>query len=373
MMQFWQFLPNKHIRSNAACAHSHLNGSVHTIIPGELLLCDQLCDEADLEQGGQTWRDHGNGRRGFGAEFYADLLGHMGVHLVVLVVPALSETHTASPSTNAVMSIGRATGGAAGAFARRGIRVLRAYRGDSDGPELGAGEGAIDAAQRIAAAGAGGATALLCAAPDLGRAATLAAAWVAAQHSLFPSPEAASGWVGLAAGPAAAAGIDAAGLRAEWARRWDPRADSEGGPAAPPPASSPPPPAKAVGPGRTRSLPAGSAGPRSSSRAAAAASADRKARPVWRSGGGGGGGGRETSSRSSPAPLADPSAVAHRPAAARSPGGAGPAGARGAGRGLEGAPLGAGLRGLRVAVAATASAAAGLLLWHGPSLLAGFE
>ena len=197
-------------------AGSCLNGSVHAIIPGELLLCDQLCRETDLPPGCQ-WHDHG-GRRSFGAEFYADLLCEMGVRAAVLVQPMASNIHAdVAPDLGAEL--------VADAFARRGIRVLRA-------PATDAGAASLDLSAQAAAAAAGGATALLCAAPDLGRAATLAAAWVAARHSLFPSPEAAAAWVGLAAGPAAAAGMDVAGLRAEWARRWG--APSSASPAAAP-------------------------------------------------------------------------------------------------------------------------------------------
>jgi hypothetical protein len=214
-------------RFNMICSVcSPLNGSVHTIVPGELLLCDSF-DSTLPATPGRQWRDH-DGRRSFSADFYADLLRDLGVRLVVIlpsapglargITDALDDSNHLS-STEAHLRIPNV-----GAFARRGIRVLYAKTpGPGDGParaaEWAAGAEDLAADAATAAAAAGGATALLCAPPALGHAATVAAAWVAARHRLFPSLDTAAAWVGLAAGPAAAAAMDMAGLRAEWARR----------------------------------------------------------------------------------------------------------------------------------------------------------
>ena len=158
--------------------------------------------------------------RRFGAPFYADLLLSLGIRLVILLDPALADgsiaTEPADASSPAAPPATPAQAPAAAlaieeaAFTRIGLRVARLPAG----PFLAA-LAAIDSA----AAGGGGA-ALVCSPDDRGRAATLAAAWVAARHGLFPSPEAAAAWVGLTAGPAAAAELDLAALRAEWAIRW---------------------------------------------------------------------------------------------------------------------------------------------------------
>lgn len=53
------------------------------------------------------------------------------------------------------------------------------------------------------------------------RACALAAAWITARHPLFPSPEAAAAWAGLAAGGVPPPGPeDMAALRGAWGRRW---------------------------------------------------------------------------------------------------------------------------------------------------------
>ena len=193
----------------------------------------------------------------------------MGVRLVVVVQSEADGTADASPAPDspeqlridthgssssadkagdpaarfqaaeAAAGAGPAPQGDAAVFERRGMRVLQvraAARRSGDGPAAAAEAGPTDFAAQAAAAAAaaaeaaGGVAALLCSAADVGRAATLAASWVAARHGLFPSAEAAAAWVGLAAGPAAAAAMDVAALRAEWARRW--------GPPCPPPSPS---------------------------------------------------------------------------------------------------------------------------------------
>ena len=64
---------------------------------------------------------------------------------------------------------------------------------------------------------AGGAVAIHCAPERLPQACTLAAAWMSTLD-LFPSPEAAAAWIAIAR--AAPAPVDLAALRRHWSRRW---------------------------------------------------------------------------------------------------------------------------------------------------------
>jgi hypothetical protein len=58
---------------------SPINGAIHPLIPGRVLLFESADD--DLDQG-RMWADK-DGRRYFSSAFYADLLSHLGAALVV--------------------------------------------------------------------------------------------------------------------------------------------------------------------------------------------------------------------------------------------------------------------------------------------------
>ena len=189
------------------------NGSLHTIVPGALLLCD--APHASVWSG-QQWMDDGPRRR-FSAEFYACLLSEMGVRLAL---------RFDDESDNDVATSNAAT------FAAHGIRVitladLSPGAAEGNGSAQGcakAGLGPQAFAAFAALAGeAGGPAALLCrdSAAERGRACVLAAAWITARHGLFPSPDAAAAWACLASGGMAAPPEDdMAALRAAWACRW---------------------------------------------------------------------------------------------------------------------------------------------------------
>jgi hypothetical protein len=62
--------------------HSQTNGGVFSLIPGKLLLSDPPDDAAVAAAGKRDYAD-ADGRRVFSSAFYADLLAHLGVALVV--------------------------------------------------------------------------------------------------------------------------------------------------------------------------------------------------------------------------------------------------------------------------------------------------
>ena len=182
-------------------------------MPGELLLCGRPCATAALPPGRQ-WADTGGLRR-FDAAFSADLLASMGVRLAL----CLDDDADANVDDDAATRA---------AFLARGIRVvtlasLCAGSASSCASAADPWLRGLAAFSALAASAGGGAAVLLCGdrAGDRGRACALAAAWITARHDLFPSPEVAIAWAGLAVGGAAAPSpIDLAALRAHWARRW---------------------------------------------------------------------------------------------------------------------------------------------------------
>ena len=189
---------------------SNQNGSVYTIVPSKLLICQKFSERTppDLQ-----WADI-DGRRHFSAEWQASLLSDLRVSLALVLDDADDKSRAA--------------------FRRHGINVSSLKNLHLDGsiadsaPVKGETHRSAFQARDLAAfaslAGqADGAVAILCAdAPaERARASILAAAFISKQHSLFPSPEAAAAWAALSAGGAPApAADDLALLAAALGRRW---------------------------------------------------------------------------------------------------------------------------------------------------------
>jgi hypothetical protein len=171
-----------------------INGSVLRIIPGKFLIFDAPDPSIPA---GQLYQDVG-GRRHFRPEFYADLLQHLGVRLVLRLGAA---DYDPAP------------------FARRGIRVCGAEDvacggGAGGGGEEALGEGAFDRFSALAQA-AGGSVAVHGGRGGGGRGAglTLIAGWMM-RHQYFGSPDVAAAWIRIALG--AAAPVDRTALRRHW-------------------------------------------------------------------------------------------------------------------------------------------------------------
>ena len=89
---------------------SNRNGSIHTVVPGELLVCSR--PKASIPFGHQ-WADTG-GVRSFGAAYLAGLLSAMGVRLALCLDPAAAAQADCEGDAATV----------ARAFLARGIRIV---------------------------------------------------------------------------------------------------------------------------------------------------------------------------------------------------------------------------------------------------------
>ena len=178
-----------------------INGSILRIIPGKFLIFDAPDPSIPADK---LFQDVG-GRRRFTPGFYADLLHHLGVRLVLRLGAA---DYDPAP------------------FARRGIRVCGAEDvecvggslcGSAAGAEAALGEGAFDRFAALAQA-AGGSVAVHggWGGGGLRVGLTLIAGWMM-QHQYFASPDVAAAWIRIALG--AAAPVDRAALRRHLAAR----------------------------------------------------------------------------------------------------------------------------------------------------------